>query len=110
MVKYFLRLFYDLRKCRNWQTSKTKDLVIAISCGFKSHLPQEILKALSFQGFFLLPRNKLSSLKRIYNINETAAMENQRQGMYRCGYSVGMKRVFHGRCLYLYIMTGIFAH
>ena len=67
-------------------------------------------KSLEFQGFFLLPRNKLSSLKRIYNINETAAMENQRQGMYRCGYSVGMKRVFHGRCLYLYIMTGIFAH
>ena len=31
----------NMRKCRNWQTSKTKDLVIAISCGFKSHLPQE---------------------------------------------------------------------
>ncbi len=29
----------DLRKCRNWQTSKTKDLVAARSCGFKSHLP-----------------------------------------------------------------------
>ncbi len=29
-----------MRKCRNWQTSKTKDLVIAMSCGFKSHLPQ----------------------------------------------------------------------
>ena len=28
-----------LRKCRNWQTSKTKDLVAAMSCGFKSHLP-----------------------------------------------------------------------
>ena len=29
----------DLRKCRNWQTSKTKDLVAVMSCGFKSHLP-----------------------------------------------------------------------
>ena len=28
-----------MRKCRNWQTSKTKDLVVAIPCGFKSHLP-----------------------------------------------------------------------
>ena len=35
--------FYNerLRKCRNWQTSKTKDLVLAITCGFKSHLPHE---------------------------------------------------------------------
>ena len=32
-----------MRKCRNWQTSKTKDLVIAISCGFKSHLPHSVL-------------------------------------------------------------------
>ena len=31
---------YRMRKCRNWQTSKTKDLVAAMSCGFKSHLPQ----------------------------------------------------------------------
>ena len=30
-----------LRKCRNWQTSKTKDLVLATACGFKSHLPHE---------------------------------------------------------------------
>ena len=29
------------RKCRNWQTSKTKDLVAAMSCGFKSHLPHK---------------------------------------------------------------------
>ncbi len=28
-----------LRKCRNWQTSKTKDLVAFVPCGFKSHLP-----------------------------------------------------------------------
>ena len=27
------------RKCRNWQTSKTKDLVVVTPCGFKSHLP-----------------------------------------------------------------------
>ena len=31
-----------MRKCRNWQTSKTKDLVVAIPCGFKSHLPHYI--------------------------------------------------------------------
>ena len=30
----------DARKCRNWQTSKTKDLVVGTPCGFKSHLPQ----------------------------------------------------------------------
>ena len=29
----------NMRKCRNWQTSKTKDLVAVMSCGFKSHLP-----------------------------------------------------------------------
>ena len=29
-----------MRKCRNWQTSKTKDLVVAIPWGFKSLLPQ----------------------------------------------------------------------
>ncbi|MBD9123710.1 MAG: hypothetical protein EGP68_05645 [Lachnospiraceae bacterium] len=31
--------------------------MVAIPCGFKSHLPQEILKALNFQGFFLFHRN-----------------------------------------------------
>ena len=30
-----------MRKCRNWQTSKTKDLVAFVPCGFKSHLPQD---------------------------------------------------------------------
>ncbi len=29
-----------MRRCRNWQTSKTKDLVAVKSCGFKSHPPQ----------------------------------------------------------------------
>ena len=29
----------NARKCRNWQTSKTKDLVVGTPCGFKSHLP-----------------------------------------------------------------------
>ena len=32
----------DARKCRNWQTSKTKDLVVGTPCGFKSHLPQSV--------------------------------------------------------------------
>ena len=36
----FRRLFI-LRRCRNWQTSQTKDLVAAMSCGFKSHSPQK---------------------------------------------------------------------
>ena len=42
MVKYILLPSNrgQTRKCRNWQTSKTKDLVTARSCGFKSHLPQ----------------------------------------------------------------------
>ena len=41
------------RKCRNWQTSKTKDLVGVFSCGFKSHLPHERLK-LKGLGLFCL--------------------------------------------------------
>mgnify|MGYP003292108343 CR=1 FL=1 len=28
-----------MRKCWNWQTGKTKDLVFVLTCGFKSHLP-----------------------------------------------------------------------
>ena len=36
-----------MRKCRNWQTSKTKDLVVGTPCGFKSHLPQSDFKRLS---------------------------------------------------------------
>ena len=39
------------RKCRNWQTSKTKDLVGVFSCGFKSHLPHEELRSKDL-GFF----------------------------------------------------------
>ncbi len=47
-IIYFGRLFRkrtagttnrEMRKCRNWQTSKTKDLVAFELCGFKSHLP-----------------------------------------------------------------------
>ena len=34
----------NMRKCRNWQTSKTKDLVVVTLCGFKSHLPQWLRK------------------------------------------------------------------
>ena len=33
------QLSKSMRKCRNWQTSKTKDLVAFGLCGFKSHLP-----------------------------------------------------------------------
>ena len=33
-----------MRKCRNWQTSKTKDLVMLTSCGFKSHLPHWMIR------------------------------------------------------------------
>ena len=48
-----------MRKCRNWQTSKTKDLVAAMSCGFKSHLPQVSVLPVSMlfmrvTGFFYL--------------------------------------------------------
>ena len=49
-----LLIFNGARRCRNWQTSKTKDLVGAISCGFKSHSPQhnETLECKA-QGFFI---------------------------------------------------------
>ncbi len=42
MVIYFMQRSTAMRKCRNWQTSKTKDLVTAMSCGFKSHLPHSV--------------------------------------------------------------------
>ena len=42
------------RRCRNWQTSKTKDLVLATACGFKSHPPQEkSLESLILMTFFV---------------------------------------------------------
>ena len=28
----------NMQKCWNWQTGKTKDLVLVTTCGFKSHL------------------------------------------------------------------------
>ena len=37
-----LREIAVMRKCWNWQTGKTKDLVPAMACGFKSHLPHYI--------------------------------------------------------------------
>ena len=55
----------NMRKCRNWQTSKTKDLVVATPCGFKSHLSHEYLSRenLFLAGFldffFLKTRNIL---------------------------------------------------
>ncbi len=42
-----------MRKCRNWQTSKTKDLVMVTSCGFKSHLPHLTLVNSKFARVFL---------------------------------------------------------
>ena len=69
---------YDIdgkRKCRNWQTSKTKDLVGVFSCGFKSHLPhhekerlkREIVWVFSFSeaGASLEPMYGHSGLGRI---------------------------------------------
>ena len=52
-----------MRKCRNWQTSKTKDLVVGTPCGFKSHLPQSDLKRLShkrqpFFNPFIIPKSQ----------------------------------------------------
>ncbi len=45
-------IILNLRKCRNWQTSKTKDLVVVTPCGFKSHLPHFLCpETLDFSGF-----------------------------------------------------------
>ena len=33
------KITFVARECWNWQTGKTKDLVVVWSCGFKSHLP-----------------------------------------------------------------------
>ena len=38
-LRWYMTTKCCMRKCRNWQTSKTKDLVTAMLCGFKSHLP-----------------------------------------------------------------------
>ena len=44
-----------MRKCWNWQTGKTKDLVSDTTCGFKSHLPHlSPGKFKVYQGFFFL--------------------------------------------------------
>ena len=49
-----LREIADMRKCWNWQTGKTKDLVPAMACGFKSHLPHyKNLRTISVLGFFV---------------------------------------------------------
>ena len=41
-----------MRKCWNWQTGKTKDLVSVTTCGFKSHLPHWEKGNLEKLGFF----------------------------------------------------------
>ena len=46
----------NARKCRNWQTSKTKDLVVVTPCGFKSHLPHKETGNRSFPVFFFLSK------------------------------------------------------
>ncbi len=43
-----------MRKCRNWQTSKTKDLVAFGLCGFKSHLPHQITVSLEKSRFAVI--------------------------------------------------------
>ena len=45
----------NARKCRNWQTSKTKDLVVDTPCGFKSHLPHKENRKHIVSGFLLFP-------------------------------------------------------
>ena len=47
------QLIRGLRKCRNWQTSKTKDLVVDTPCGFKSHLPHKKTGNFCFRSFFI---------------------------------------------------------
>ena len=49
---------HKMRKCWNWQTGKTKDLVLVLACGFKSHLPQCLKRARNlinqrFLAFFM---------------------------------------------------------
>ena len=46
MIVSYLRV-KRARKCWNWQTGKTKDLVLVTTCGFKSHLPQIMSRAKS---------------------------------------------------------------
>ena len=48
-----------MRKCWNWQTGKTKDLVSVTTCGFKSHLPHEFrglrnVEKSTFLGFLFV--------------------------------------------------------
>ena len=41
--------FISKQECWNWQTGQTKDLVAAMSCGFKSHLLQDYYGAETFE-------------------------------------------------------------
>ena len=62
-----------MRKCRNWQTSKTKDLVVGTPCGFKSHLPQSDKKGCRISGSlffypFVIPKSQAITCMLMQNI------------------------------------------
>ncbi len=64
-----------MRKCRNWQTSKTKDLVMVTSCGFKSHLPHwvkvwETLILLGFPIFYFIGNSDVGKHKKKHMFTE----------------------------------------
>ena len=61
----------DMRKCRNWQTSKTKDLVLIASVWVQvpsSALEKEKRKPFNMEvSFFSLYRKFLKSSEIVYN-------------------------------------------
>ena len=61
---FLIESIRNARKCRNWQTSKTKDLVVDTPCGFKSHLPHKKPETFCFR-FFCLSK-AFSSLFRFF--------------------------------------------
>ena len=73
-----------MRECWNWQTGKTKDLVVVWSCGFKSHLPHYCFyrKRLIIENrplFLLFWKLIISHTKKAVELSISAVMEGGNQ-------------------------------
>ena len=85
------------RKCRNWQTSKTKDLVASVPCGFKSHLPhvRKFPLILKDQREFFVRQVCSARLYSVYSVNRSRSTMVTTASLYR---SVICFANFSGKC------------
>ena len=58
------------RKWRNWQTRRLQVPVVAISCGFKSHLPHKRDESSSLSFFYLKKEKNLKKKKKVLTNRE----------------------------------------